>query len=474
MRTHDGSSVSGSGGGYVSLWLDEAMATEPAGQDSALPGSADIVIVGGGFTGLWTALHLKEADSALSVCVVEAEYCGYGASGRNGGIAGGSVAKFPLMKGLFGPTGAVELVDAIERSLDDLVKFCSANAIEADLRQSGSVWVASNQSQLGSWEKAYKGILEHDSGALQALSCEEAQEATGSRAVHGGVYARNGATLQPGKLVRGLRRVAIERGVVVCEGRRMVGLDVGESVVVSTDSGSIRAGKVVLASGAWAARRREIQPFVFVTSSDIVATARIDEARLVGGLGTGLAMDDSRRLILYWRTTPDGRVVFGKGGGWMSVGNRIGSRFTGESRFRPTVEARFRRLYPQFRDVVISHSWSGPIGYSSSGLPYCGPLGSSPRVLVGVGYSGMGVVQTNLAGRILASLALERDDHYAGLPLTRRWGRRLPPEPLRSLGAPIVKVAMSRKEMMEDADVAPGRVVRAFARLDPTGSPNQG
>jgi glycine/D-amino acid oxidase-like deaminating enzyme len=165
--------------------------------------------------------------------------------------------------------------------------------------------------------------------------------------------------------------------------------------------------------------------------------------------------------------------VLGKGGGWMSVGNRVDSRFTGRSGLAASVEARFRHLYPELRAVAIEKSWNGPIDYSSTGLPYCGPLDDDePDVLIGVGYSGMGVVQSVLAGRILASLALGLEDEYSSMPLTTRWQQRLPPDPWRSLGAPLVKRAVAKREQALDAGAQPGRLTELLAGLDPTASPN--
>jgi glycine/D-amino acid oxidase-like deaminating enzyme len=119
--------------------------------------------------------------------------------------------------------------------------------------------------------------------------------------------------------------------------------------------------------------------------------------------GSGIALSDSRRLILYWRSTPDGRLVFGKGGGWMR-GSRVDARFTGESTLSGSVISRMRRLYLSLREVPIEYSWNGPTGYSSTGFPYFGPLtNANPAILVGTGYSGNGVVPTCWAGASLAS-----------------------------------------------------------------------
>lgn len=471
--------MTGPASGYVSLWLDDALGAERTQPDpetdcGPLPGSADVVIVGGGFTGLWTAIRLLEHQPDLDVCVIEAQYCGYGASGRNGGIAEASWAKFPVMNRLYGQADALRLATAIEAGLGDLREFCDRQGIDAQIRAHGNLWIASNQSQAGAWEKTVQAAAAAGANPFQPVSAAEARDLTGSPHALGGVYEEHAASVQPARLVRGLRRVALTMGAKIFERTPMAGCEGTGPVIVSTPNGTIRANKVVLAMNAWAATRKEVKPYVFVTSSDIIATAPVPGRLTASGLRDGMALSDSRRLILYWRSTPDGRVVLGKGGGWMSRGNRVDRRFTGESALRDSVESRYRRLYPDLRDVPVEYSWNGPIDYSSTGLPYFGPLDDrNPALLAGLGYSGMGVVQTVLGGRILASLVLGRDDEYASLPLTRRWPARIPPDPFRSLGAPLVKAAVARKELLLDAEARPSRLVELVAGLDPTAAPSQ-
>lgn len=468
---------------YVSLWLDEALAAEDAaptaGAAGPLPRTADVLIVGGGFTGLWTAIRLLEHDPGLDICLIEARYCGYGASGRNGGIAEGSWAKFPAMLRLYGQAEALRLATMIDAGLTDLRAFCDHHHIDAEIRHRGNLWIASNQSQLGSWDKTVRAAEATGANPFKPVSAAEARDLTGSPLALGGVYEEHTATVQPARLVRGLRRVATEMGAKIFERTPMTGYDGTGPVTVSTPSGTIQANRVVLAMSAWAAAYKQVKPSLFVTSSDIIATAPVPELLTTGGLGGGglsggTALSDSRRLILYWRSTPDGRVVFGKGGGWMSRGNRVDRRFTGESAFRGDVTSRFHRLYPQLRDVPVDRSWNGPVDYSSTGLPYFGPLDDrNPAVLTGLGYSGMGVVQTVLGGRILASLVLGLRDEYATLPLTHRWPAKILPDPFRSLGAPVVKAAVHRKELMLDAEARPSRLIQFIAALDPTEGPAQ-
>jgi glycine/D-amino acid oxidase-like deaminating enzyme len=406
--------------------------------------------------------------------VLDARYCGYGASGRNGGIADSVWPKFPVMRTLYGQDEALRLAKAVQAGLGDLQSFCDAHQIDAEIRHQGHLRVATNHSQLGAWEKARAAAEDAGERPFRDVSVAEVQELSRSAALAGGIYEEDVASLQPGKLVRGLRRVAAELGARIVEHTAMTGFGGPGPVTVRTTAGEIRARKVVLAMNAWAASRPEVRPYLFVTSSDIVATPVIPGLSPEQGLGSGIGFSDARRLILYWRSTPEGRIVFGKGGGHMSRLNRVDRRFTGPSSLRGDVASRFHRLYPELRGIGVEQSWNGPIDYSSTGLPYFGPLqDQNPDVLIGVGYSGNGVVPSVLGGKILASLVLETADEYSSLPLTRRWRGRLPPEPFRSVGAPLVRAAMARKELMLDAEAAPGRLLELVASLDPTASPAQ-
>jgi len=477
------SSEAVSGSKYVSLWLDEALALEQGAhlskpgqfRSESLPKFADVVIIGGGFTGLWTALRLAEqAEFGIRICIIEKKYCGYGASGRNGGIAEPSWAKLPRMIQLYGKSEGVRLAAAVDESFTDLVSFCREHEVDVGIRTAGHLWVATNGAQMGSWERARVSADECGHDVFTVVDREEAQALSGSSAVVGGVLERSAATIHPGKLVRQLRRLVLEKGIEIYEDTAMVDIRVSKPPVVETNRGVIRAGKVVIAMNAWSAAMKEVKSHLFVTSSDIVATDPLDDGVVGEGLWSGVGISDSRRLILYWRSTPDHRLVFGKGGGWMSIGNRVDRRFNGPSHWESVVKSRLFRVYPDIPRSTLFQSWCGPIDYSVTGLPYFGRLSdASADVFIGVGYSGTGVVQSVLGGRVLAALVLGRDDRYSSLPVTRRWTSKIPPEPLRSLGAPIVRRALAKKELFEDAEERPSAVLGLLASLDPTTAPTQ-
>jgi glycine/D-amino acid oxidase-like deaminating enzyme len=225
----------------------------------------------------------------------------------------------------------------------------------------------------------------------------------------------------------------------------------------------------VLATNAWSVRFARLRRCLLVVGSDIVATQPAPDALQRIGWTDGLCISDSRLLVHYYRTTSDGRVAFGKGGGLLASGRHLGGRFEGRSLRRPAVERAFRRTYPRLGDVGIDTSWTGPIDRTRSGLPFFGPLDDRRDMIVGCGYSGNGVGPSFLGGRILASIALDRDDEWAGCGLVGIPDGRFPPEPFRFVGGNVVRQAIERTERAEDEERTPGHLARGLARLAPAG-----
>jgi glycine/D-amino acid oxidase-like deaminating enzyme len=290
---------------------------------------------------------------------------------------------------------------------------------------------------------------------------------TGSRTHLGGVFEAGVATLHPGRLVRALRRIAIERGVRMYEHSPMTDLhQQGGDTIVTTVEGSVVASQVVLATNAALVAEREIRRHLIVLGSDVVATTPCPT--LISDWSPGLAVSDSRRLVHYYRTTKDGRVVFGKGGGRIGRGGRIDPRFWGPSDRVDDVSRQLHRTFPQLRDVPVTHAWSGAVDYSIDGMPFFGSLTRMPSVHFVAGFSGDGVGPSRLAGHVLASRALGLDDQWSRFPLVRTPRGVLPPEPARFLGGQVVRRAITRKERLEDDEQRPGRTLVAVASLDPT------
>ena len=220
---------------------------------------------------------------------------------------------------------------------------------------------------------------------------------------------------------------------------------------------------------AWLIQVRELSRSLVVIASDMVATAPVPERLEAIGLTNGVAISDSRMLVNYYRTTLDGRIAFGKGGGALARGGSIGPEFQGASPRAAEVADSFRSLYPALADVAVPVSWTGPIDRSKSGAPFFGRLGGRPDILYGAGYSGNGVGPAYIGGRILASLALGLADEWSAARLAQGPVGSFPPEPIRYPGGLLVRSAVARKERSEDAGRRPGRVTARVAALAPAG-----
>jgi putative aminophosphonate oxidoreductase len=454
-----------------SLWLQEALR---GGDELGTPlrgdVHADVCIVGGGFTGLWTALALTERDPSLDVVIVEGDVCGGGASGRNGGFVLSLWAKFQALEGVCGTAEALRLARASADAVGRIAAFCREHAIDAHVREDGWLWTASNRAQIGAWDSTLAALEAHGEHPFERLTPEEVARRSGSPSHLAGVFEPTAATVQPALLARGLRRVALERGVRIFEHSPMTRLDRSSPPVVRTGEGSVTARSVVLALNAWATRLREVRRGIVVIASDVIATEPIPGRLEEIGWTNGMCIDDSRLLVNYYRTTLDGRLVFGQGGGTLAFGGRVGAGFEGESPRAEEVRAGLRHIYPMLADAPITHTWTGPIDRTAIGLPFFWRLGGRDDLLCGAGYSGNGVGPSRLGGDILASLALGADDEWARCGLAREpTGGRLPPEPFRHLGGRLVREAVARKERAEDRNRKPPPRAVAIAKLAPAG-----
>lgn len=455
----------------TSWWLDQALAGEAATTAAEAPpvegeSHADVCIVGGGYAGLWTALTLKQRAPTLDVAIVERDVCGSGASGRNGGFALTMWHHIGSLTGICGTDDALWIGRASEDAVDEIGRFCAAHGIDADYRRRGWLWTATNASQVGAWSSTERALERHGIVPFRGLDGDDARRRSGSPWPQAATYEATAATVQPAKLARGLRRVALEHGVRIHEHSPMVALERTRTPAVRTPGGRITADRIVLCLNAWTAGVRRMDRAFAIVGSDVVVTqpARAELDRL--GVEPGLAVSDSRMMVHYHHRTADDRIVFGKGGLGLAYGTR--ADFGTAPARSATVAGRLTTAYPTLAHVPIAGRWAGPIDRTVDGLPFFTTLGR-PDIVCGAGFSGNGVAPTLLGGRILASLALGADDDWARCGLVRRPPSGIPPEPLRSLGGRLVQAAVARKEHAEDAGRRPRRAARWMAGLAPTG-----
>jgi glycine/D-amino acid oxidase-like deaminating enzyme len=453
-----------------SWWLEEALSREefagpaapPLGRDT----TADVVILGGGYTGMWTAWFLKEREPDLDVVLLEADICGGGPSGRNGGFCDGWWGHLVDVVRTYGDADAMELLLMAARSPSEIGAWCERNGVDAWFRHAGDLAVATNASH----EERVGGLLETAArlgveGEYAVLSREKVRGRCDSPAFGRGLLIHDAANLQPARLARGLRRALIECGVRIHERTPVTRFRTSQPAVAETSGGVVRAREGVVGLGAWATWWRAFKPRTTVRGSYIVITAPAPERLEAMGWTGGEQIRDLRSSIHYARTTPDGRIALGLGGLQPDLARRIDRRYNYTERYARRVAADLPRLFPPFAGVPIEAAWGGPINVSGFTMPFFGSMGAHGNVHYGLGYTGNGVGPSYLGGKILAALALHADDGFARLGVVTREPKRFPPEPIRSPGMLVANAAIRRKDDLEDAGRRVDPVTSFVARL---------
>jgi glycine/D-amino acid oxidase-like deaminating enzyme len=428
-----------------------------------------VAILGGGYVGLWTALGVKRLEPARDVVVLEKDICGGGASGRNGGFVLSWWPKLSSLARLCGETDAVRVARGSEAAIDEIGEFCERRGIDAHFRKAGWLWTATSAAQMGAWDGVVALCERLGVGTFRRLPPEEIARRSGSAFHRAGVIELSAATVQPAALARGLRRAALDAGVRIYENTRVRSFDRRDPVRIVTDHGTVAAARMVIATNAWAAGIPELSRAIVAITSDMIVTAPAAERIRALGWSGGECITDSQTMVDYYHVTRGGRVAFGKGGWGIALGGRIGADFDRNAQRARTVEADFRRYYPGLAGVPVTHDWSGPIDRTPNSLPLLGRLGGREHIVYGVGWSGNGVGPSAVGGKILASLALGRDDEWSRHPLVGRSVGSFPPEPIRYVGAHVVRAAVVAKERAEMRGRKPGRIAVRLARLAPAG-----
>jgi glycine/D-amino acid oxidase-like deaminating enzyme len=449
----------------LSLWADSTPTdwTPRAPLDGDT--EADVAIVGAGFTGLWTAHYLAEADPSLRIVVVEAEVAGFGASGRNGGWCS---ALFPAslssLARLAGPTAALRQHTAMRGAVDEVARAAAAEGIDAQVAKGGTVVLARSRAQ---WARARRevedargwGRGEDDVALLDAGAAAERLRATRTL---GATYTPDCAALHPGRLVRGLAGAVERRGVRIVERTPATAIEPG---VVRTTRGLVRAPYVVRATEGFTPRlagaKRALAPvYSLIVASEPLPAATWDEI----GLAHRETFSDHRHLIIYGQRTADDRLVFGGRGAPYHFGSRIEPAFDLDHGVFAGLHATLLDLFPVLRGARFTHAWGGPLGIPRD---WCASVGLDPATGLAWagGYVGDGVSTTNLAGRTLRDLLLGRDTPLTSLPWVDHHSRAWEPEPLRWLGINAGLRAMTLADAEESLTGRPSLVARAIGPL---------
>lgn len=420
--------------GEVSFWFAD-MGGVP-GYRAPLPGDieADVCIVGAGYTGLWTAYYLKEAQPSLSIAVLEKEFAGFGASGRNGGWCSG---EFGWSREKYLSTGTREGVIAFERELrgtvEEIIRVCAAEGIDADIRRTDLLNFATTPAQMQRLREAQAADLAWGvpPERSQLIGAAEAAARIRIKDVQGALLTRGVARVQPAKLVRGLARAVERKGVRIYERTEVTGIQPGH---VTTTRGTVRAPRILRATEGFThsipGQEREWIPL----NSAIIVTEPVPPAlwREIGWEGYEIFGDASHAYCYAQRTRGDRIAMGGRG-----VPYRFGSKTDVNGRTQPATIRQLQeilyRLLPQTRGLRFDHAWCGVLGVPRD---WCTTAGFDPATGIGWagGYVGLGVSTSNLSGRTLADLMLGRQTGRTALPWVNRKPRKWEREPFRWLG----------------------------------------
>jgi gamma-glutamylputrescine oxidase len=428
-----------------SPWLET-----PADAQPPLTGSrsADAVVIGGGLTGLSAALSLRAAGS--DVVVLESEFAGAGASGRNAGHLTPTIGKdLPTTLRFFGRGRAAALVRFADAAVEYTEELIEKNQIECDYRASGNLLAGVHPKQAARLERA-AGTARSLGAAVRFLPEGEMRERGVPPAFRCGVLEERGGTLHPGRYVLGLRRTALRAGVALHEGSRVTGLEEGRRVVVRTEGGEVTADVAVIATNAYThalgRRRRHVVPLRVSLFETEPLDPEVREALAWPGRE---GIYTAHEALESYRLTAEGTLT----GGSKVVRYRYASELPpgrDPAAFR-VIERAFRERFPLLRDLPIAHFFGGWIGMTMDLLPQLGVEGSHRNVHFGIGFNGHGVAQASLVGAMLAERILGRG-HAHEAALERRhfaW----PPEPLRWCTSQVVMRALSWIDARTDRQV---------------------
>ncbi|MYV66520.1 FAD-dependent oxidoreductase, partial [Streptomyces sp. SID2131] len=416
------------------------------------------------FTGLWTALEILRRAPGTDVVLIEADVCGGGASGANAGFLMPMWARFSSLVAIAGHEEARRIGEASAAAVDEIVDFADAHGIDVGHRRGPWMWAASAPAQRGAWQRTLDDLHRAGIEPLHRITADEARRTVGTRSHYGAVLDPGCATLQPAALVRGLRRVALDAGIRIHERTPLTALRAaeGRTVRVRTPYGGVHADRVVLAVNAWAGQIEDLGRRMVTVASDTLLSRPVPERLRALGWHGEVSVCDSRRRLNYYRTTPDGRLLFGKGGSGVAFGDLGPSTLWGDALRPAELRAHLGRLFPELADVPVDMSWTAPVEYSVTSLPFAGWLKSVPGVCYAAGYSGDGVGPSRLMAKVLASFVLGTSDEWSRSAFTRTPTGWFPPEPVRYPGARFVLPALRAVEAREDRG---GRVPDLVKRL---------
>jgi glycine/D-amino acid oxidase-like deaminating enzyme len=411
--------------------------------------TADVAIIGAGYTGLWTAYYLKRANPGLDVLVIEKDFAGFGASGRNGGwLTGGFAWTHRRYLETSSDHAVRAMVEAMNGTVDEVIRVAEAEGIDADIQRTDELVVATKPAQMGRMQ-AEVAHRRHwgEEGRVFEMGAAELSGRIRIPGALGAMVVTNVARVQPAKLVRGLAKAVERLGVRIVEGTTVTSFQPG---VVTTDHGTVEAPVILRCTEGFTAGlpglKRQWLP---VNSAQIATEPLPQEVWDQIGWQRHELLEDFANSYCYCQRTREGRITVGARGVPYRFGSNLDVNGAPDAETIRRLTAILHRHFPAAKAARIDHAWCGVIGVPRD---WCATVGLDPATGIGWagGYVGVGVSTANLAGRTLADLALGRDTDLAHLPWVNRRVKDWEPEPFRWLGVRGMYALLNAADRQED------------------------
>ncbi len=441
----------------TALWLDRLgeVARRPALSSDV---DADVAIVGGGFSGLWTAYYLIRNDPTLRITVIEKDFCGYGASGRNGGWAVGELASGPEKYAQWSTIDAANRLDrAVQDAVDEIGRVALNEGIGCDYSKGGWIRLARNTPQANRQRREIG-----DGGHGEFLDADNAREYLNATSVRSGIFFPHCAAIDPAKLTRGLADVIEAAGVTIVEDTAANSI---EPQLVRTSRGNIRADVVVRATEAYTrdleGERRTLLPvYSLMVGTEPLTNAIFDEI----GLADRPTFSDDRFMVIYGQRTADNRLAFGGRGVPYLWGSKISTTAETHGPSHQLLRETLIEMLPILRNTTFTHRWGGVLGIPRDWVPSLSFDRSTGLGVLG-GYVGEGVAAANLAGRTMADLVLGENTERASLPWVGHQSRQWEPEPLRWLGVRSSRRILASADDREESTDKEAKVAYSISKF---------
>jgi glycine/D-amino acid oxidase-like deaminating enzyme len=428
-------------------WSDRGDA--PAPQPSLVgKREADLVIVGGGFTGLWAAVQAKEENPSREVVLLEAETIGFGASGRNGGFVDASLTHGLANGARHFPAEIARLQRLGLANLDGIANTLREHHIGADWDARGMLYVATRPHEIPVLREQ-AALLNKFGETATLLDADQARDQVNSPAYLGACLRRTGkATVHPARLAWGLGRAAQALGVAVYEHspvRRLRAL--GAGVCADTPYGAVRAARAVIGTSAYPPPLRAIRRYVAPVYDYVLVTEPLTPAQIAAAGWAGrLPVADSGNQFHYYRLLPDNRILWGGYDAIYYYGGDVGAHRDQREASFAMLARHFFATFPQLHGIRFTHRWGGAIDTCTR---FCATFGTAlhGRAAYAVGYTGLGVAATRFGARVALDLADGRDTEHTRLTMVRSKAVPFPPEPLRWAAIQVTRRALAAADL---------------------------